>query len=482
MKFFYDKKKICISLAVIIAVGVGGSYAWKTYAANKKPTTIQKKPDISQVQKGALDQRITASGTTVAADINSIFIELSQEVKEVFAEVGDYVEKGQLLVTYDIEDTKRELENKLKSAEISVENQQIQLDDLANPATGAELLDLESQVITAQNNFNTAKKDYENNKELFAISAITQTELDDSLINFENAKLALEKAQLNLENGKNKLNDSSVANDYKKQQNLLETAKMDLETAKNNLDKLTEATYSPINGTVIKSNAVEGQMLTDSTVMMEVADLTNLDVEAYVSEYDIAKVKVGQRVELTSDGIEGVVYHGVVTKIEPTASSQSTISGSEIVVPIVVHMEDNDELVKPGFTFDLEIIVVDLPEETEYIPISSVMKDKETDETYVFEVDENDMIKKTVVQLGTYSDMFVEFLGGLNENSRFITSPTEMMVEGTPLDNYTTTININGKEERNESSSILDNLTGAPAMPSGGGAMVVPMGGSKGGR
>ena len=92
------------------------------------------------------------------------------------------------------------------------------------------------------------------------------------------------------------------------------------------------------------------------------------------------------------------------------------------------------------------------------------------------------MIKKTVVQLGTYSDMFVELLGGLNENSRFITSPTEMMVEGTPLDNYTTTININGKEERNESSSILDNLTGAPAMPSGGGAMVVPMGGSKGGR
>ena len=63
---------------------------------------------------------------------------------------------------------------------------------------------------------------------------------------------------------------------------------------------------------------------------------------------------------MTSDGIENKIYTGTVTKIEPTASTQSTMSGSETVVPIVVHMDNPDELMKPGFSLDLEIIVEDL--------------------------------------------------------------------------------------------------------------------------
>ena len=109
------KKVIVLGIAAVLVAGVSGVYAKRTFFKTSNKTQI-KMPDVSVVEKGDLSKRVTASGTTVAADPVSIFIELSQEVEEVFAEVGDTVNEGDLLVTYDIEDTQRELKDKLAEA------------------------------------------------------------------------------------------------------------------------------------------------------------------------------------------------------------------------------------------------------------------------------------------------------------------------------------------------------------------------------
>ena len=130
---------------------------------------------------------------------------------------------------------------------------------------------------------------------------------------------------------------------------LVATAEMNVKSAEDDLSKLTEATYSPISGTIIESNAVEGQMLTDSTVIMKVADLTQLDVTAQVSEYDIANIKVGQNVELTSDGIEGVniprnCYKKLSLRLP--ARQQQAVRRWLYLLPFI--MTDNNDLVKTG--------------------------------------------------------------------------------------------------------------------------------------
>jgi len=79
------KKVIALSIAAVLVAGVSGVYAKGLFDTSNKTQT--KLPDISVVEKGDLSKRVTASGTTVAADPVSIFIELSQEVEEVFAEV-----------------------------------------------------------------------------------------------------------------------------------------------------------------------------------------------------------------------------------------------------------------------------------------------------------------------------------------------------------------------------------------------------------
>ena len=200
------KKVIALSIAAVLVAGVSGVYAKGLFDTSNKTQT--KLPDISVVEKGDLSKRVTASGTTVAADPVSIFIELSQEVEEVFAEVGDKVNEGDLLVTYDIEDTQRELKDKLAEANATVENAQISLSELSAPVEGAELLELQNQVVNAEKNIkdtqsqidsydikisqaqtevDNAKKTMEDNAELLIVGGISQQEYD-------NAQQAYQKA------------------------------------------------------------------------------------------------------------------------------------------------------------------------------------------------------------------------------------------------------------------------------------------------
>lgn len=131
------KKVIAIVVAAVVVVAAVAVWAANKDNGKSAPTLVM--PTTTSMQKGDIEQRVTASGTVQAADEYSIFIELSQEVKEVFAEVGDYVEEGQLLVTYDIEDDKKELQNKVTSAQITLDNANLELESILTPAEGTEL-------------------------------------------------------------------------------------------------------------------------------------------------------------------------------------------------------------------------------------------------------------------------------------------------------------------------------------------------------
>jgi HlyD family secretion protein len=503
-----SRKKVIIILIIVFIVVIAAAVLILRIGKTKQSSTAVVPPTTVKVKNGDIDERVTASGTIQPTDEKSIFIELSEDVKKVYADVGDKVEKGQLLVTYDTDNDKKELEDKVKSAQISLDNAELELNQMVKPAEGTELIELKSAAQSAQKDLDSANKAYSDNeddikkdeddmdyyKQMITLGGMSQSDYDDFMddynglvknrttlqSNIKTCKLALEKAQLNLEYGQDRLKDSSTKESYEKQKNAVETAKMNLDEAKTNLSKLAEATYSPISGTILENSAVAGQMLTDSTAIMKIADLTNLDVLAYVSEYDIAKVEVGQEVELTSDGIENKTYHGHVTKIEPSAESKSTISGSETVVPVLVHMDDNDELVKPGFEFDMEIIVASLSN-VNYIPVSSVMKNTKTNSYYVFVVGDDNILKKKTVELGISSDMYMQLISGLESSDVILESPDSSVKEGSNLMDYATVKE--GTSTSSSSGGFLSNLFGGGKTgqsgggPGGGGEM--PSGGGE---
>mgnify|MGYP001954943161 CR=1 FL=1 len=98
----------------------------------------------------------------------------------------------------------------------------------------------------------------------------------------------------------------------------LDTANMSSGTFENT------ALRSPINGTVIKVLAKEGEVVSPSQPVAMIVDMNQLYISANIEETELNRVRVGQTVDFTVDSFPGHVLTGKV--IEITEASASTFS------------------------------------------------------------------------------------------------------------------------------------------------------------
>jgi HlyD family secretion protein len=206
---------------------------------------------------------------------------------------------------------------------------------------------------------------------------------------------------------------------------------LDLSDARKQLSDIQESAISPISGTVTTVNVSKGKSVDTSTVLVTIADFNDLIVKADISEYDVPKLAVGQTCFMTSDGLDGVSYTGVVLKIADSAVS----GGSGTVVPVEFSINEIDGMLKPGFNLDIDITVAQSGNVVA-VPIVSILKDQTTGGNYVFKVDESRMVRRADVTLGLTGDMVVEVKSGVSEGDEIISSPTSSMFDGMPLAGY----------------------------------------------
>lgn len=78
---------------------------------------------------------------------------------------------------------------------------------------------------------------------------------------------------------------------------------------------------APIDGTVLKIQSKEREMGSPSAAIAIMADMKNLYVSANIEETDINRIKLGARVDITLDAIEGESIQGKVRKIGQASNS-----------------------------------------------------------------------------------------------------------------------------------------------------------------
>jgi len=131
--------------------------------------------------------------------------------------------------------------------------------------------------------------------------------------------------------------------------------------------KQTQDITSPINGTVLQTSAVQGQTVTPGLGLLQVTDLTNVNVIAYIDENTIDNVKVGQDVDVHVDAYSGTTYSGHVQRIiqatagefsllptQDNASGNFTKVGQRIPVVITLDGTGNKTLM-PGMSAEVTI-------------------------------------------------------------------------------------------------------------------------------
>ena len=110
---------------------------------------------------------------------------------------------------------------------------------------------------------------------------------------------------------------------------------------------------APFDGTITQANPAAGDQVTAGTVGFRIDDLSHLLVDVQVSEVDINSVSLRQTATLTFDAILGQEYHGEVVQV---GQAGDTVQGV-VSFTVTIELTDADELVKPGMTAAVNIVV-----------------------------------------------------------------------------------------------------------------------------
>ena len=106
---------------------------------------------------------------------------------------------------------------------------------------------------------------------------------------------------------------------------------------------------SPVTGTVLERNLVEGQYVEADTPLFTVADLSRVWVLVDLYEMDLGRVKVGDRARFTADGLPGRTFDATIDFIYPTVSSETRTLKARLA------LDNRDGLLRPGMYGHVEV-------------------------------------------------------------------------------------------------------------------------------
>ena len=175
------------------------------------------------------------------------------------------------------------------------------------------------------------------------------------------------------------------------------------------VDRMTVRT--PRGGTVTSVLTAVGVPADGSTPIMAVADLGALAVNLDVSEFDAAKVRVGQKATISVDALGGASYTGSV-EVEALAGVDN---GGVVTFPVRLKLDSGATGVKPGMSASVRI-VVDERHGVTVLPLEAV-SNRGADAT-VAVVGAHGRVTSRAIKLGVADNKSVEVRHGLRLGER----------------------------------------------------------------
>ncbi len=169
---------------------------------------------------------------------------------------------------------------------------------------------------------------------------------------------------------------------------------------------------APISGKVVASAAVLGGMVDESSEILTLLDPTRLWVEAAIYEKDIARIRVGQKAEVTVPAYPEEVFQGTITYISDLLDPETR------TITVRTEVPNPDLKLKPGMFADLTIELTHNGEALA-VPAEAVLDDGGW--PMVFVAADNRRFEPRRVTLGSRSDGFVEIAGGLSPGESVVT-------------------------------------------------------------
>lgn len=386
------KKKFPILL--VVAAAAVGLYLWQA-GTFRKP-----------------DHRILVSGNLELTLVDLSF-KIAGRMTELNVKEGDWVKKGQLIarldptqlrqqrfrdvaavsnaqsnydqLVTDIQYQEATLETDIAARKADLEEARAKLDELLAGSRPQEIQQSAAGVADAKAQLDQAKADWERAQTLYKNEDISTQQFDQYRQRFDSATAMLrqanEKYSLTKE-GPRKEDIAAARAQVAHAQAALGTAeanRIDLARKKQELVArraqieqargqagISEAQlndteiYAPIDGVVLVKSAEAGEVLAAGTTIVTVGDLDHPWLRAYVGETDLGRVKLGEKVKLSTDSYPGKTYWGTVSFIASEAEFtpkqiQTKEERAKLVYRIKVDVDNTSHELKNNMPVDAEI-------------------------------------------------------------------------------------------------------------------------------
>lgn len=369
-------------------------------------------------------ETVTSSGRVQPVTEVKISPDVSGEIVQILVKEGDYVHRGDLLVSINPDI----YESNLSRVEAALNTSR------------ASLANARARQVQAEAQFLNAKSSFERNEMLFDQDAISASEFDAARSQYLVAQAEVEAAT-----------QSVIGAEFQ-----VKSSEATLKEARESLTKTN--IFSPMDGTISRLDAELGERVVGTsqfagTEIIRIANLNEMEVLVEVNENDIIRVNEGDTANILIEAYLNQEFSGIVTSIANSAKDQTLnvdqVTNFEVRIRILPvsyeHLIRDDRPhhspFRPGMSAS-----VDIQTQTAYntlsVPIQAVTTREEESDTlsqgddralagnrgservqeYVFVLKEGKVIL-TAVSSGIQDSNFIEIQSGLEQGDEVVTGP-----------------------------------------------------------
>jgi RND family efflux transporter MFP subunit len=190
---------------------------------------------------------------------------------------------------------------------------------------------------------------------------------------------------------------------------------------------------APFDGTILTKNADVGEVVapfaagaSSRVSIVQLADMSSMEVEADVSESNLEKVSINQPCEIALDAYPDRKYQGSVAKIVPTADR------AKATVMTKVKFDNLDKYVLPEMSCKVRFLTKDISSTEQRPPVPAVALSAVTTRNgkRVVFVIKDDRINETPVETGNIFGTMVEIQSGISMNDKVVNKPADDLQSG----------------------------------------------------
>jgi len=409
------RKKLIWGISLALVLVILTAAAASSWEASEEDEEEKEEKELVGVQvPDIIDMEETTSiiGQIETADRRIVIPEMSGKVEHVHVEEGDVVSPGQMLFTLEDRDYRLQLEE----AQAAKRGAEAQLKEAKKGAREGELVEAESTVEMARKSKEQARRELERVEELHKEGFVSDQEIEQVEMQYENAREQLKSAEAYL--------DTVQEGARQEQIDALSTQVEQTETAIELAERAVDRTRvtSPAGGEVALLEAKEGQLVGTA----EPAAIINAPIKqatAAVPETYVNRIAEGDRVKVEVPSLEESMVDGIISKI----GSLPPEGGSSYPVEIMFEDEEVSKKLRSGMYCRAEITVASSPEALA-VPRQALMREGEKYQVYL--VVEDNILETREVNTGLSQDGKVEIISGLEEDDQVVIEGLEEVGPG----------------------------------------------------